>query len=684
MVQSMGNGGKPTDLRPGLAVVQRFRILPDDPLFRKDAISREGFALLLSCILWSVPLLGLACPAAGQISPGPLSRSHQSLKGTTNCTTCHRLAAGESKFKCVDCHSEIASRIAARRGLHASYNLKAGSSQDCVRCHSEHNGEDSPLIEWDIKTFDHKQTGYVLEGKHAGLACSRCHNAEHVLPSEHLAIRVKDLNKTFLGISPNCVTCHQDQHKGRLGENCLQCHGYNDWKTVSVGRFDHSQTRFPLTGLHAQVACQKCHKPGPDNIPRYAGIAFGTCSDCHSDPHRGSFTQGCQACHNTSGWKRVSAQAVNERFDHSNTKFPLLGKHATVECTQCHAGGDFKKPLVFQKCADCHQPNPHKGQFAKRTQGGECSSCHTVEGFKPSTFTVKDHATTAYPLQGGHAMVSCSGCHIPKGTDTLFKIKFQRCTDCHTDQHAGQFAAAPHFNGCEGCHDLQGYKPSTFTLARHQATRFGLTGGHRAVPCGDCHKQSDTFQPNAAVYHWNELSCTSCHADPHRGQFTERMQQVRAAGVAVSCEACHSTRSWNELSHFDHSQTSFPLLGTHRATACMDCHKPPNQETRLLNVDFKAAPTRCEQCHENIHGKQFAKGEITPCAECHNSSQWRPSLFDHDKRTGFSLQGVHQNVRCEGCHKLTRVVEGKPVLFYKPTPKECADCHGPVTPVRKQ
>jgi hypothetical protein len=210
-----------------------------------------------------------------------------------------------------------------------------------------------------------------------------------------------------------------------------------------------------------------------------------------------------------------------------------------------------------------------------------------------------------------------------------------------------------------------------------------LTGSHVAVPCGDCHKESDTFKPKSILYHWNELSCTSCHLDPHKGQFRDRMQQVRADGTAIGCEACHSTRSWKELSGFDHSKTSFPLVGAHRATACMDCHKPPNQETRLIHVDFKAAPSKCEECHQDIHGGQFAQGGITPCAQCHNSGRWKPSLFDHDKRTAFPLQGAHQNVRCEGCHKLTRVVEGKPVLFYKPTPKECAACHGSNLPAQK-
>jgi hypothetical protein len=57
-------------------------------------------------------------------------------------------------------------------------------------------------------------------------------------------------------------------------------------------------------------------------------------------------------------------------------------------------------------------------------------------------------------------------------------------------------------------------------------------------------------------------------------------------------------------------------------------------------------------------------------------------LFDHDTRTTFSLLGAHRNVRCEGCHKLTRVMGDKTVLFYKPTPKDCAACHGSSIPAK--
>jgi hypothetical protein len=632
----------------------------------------EFLGWIVLSILWT------SIPAASQISPGPLSRAHQSVNGVTGCTTCHEISAGKPTFNCLDCHREIARRIGARKGLHATYNIQPGSSLECVNCHSEHNGEDFILTKWDLKTFDHNRTGYRLEGKHSGPGCNRCHTPEHVSESERAAIKVKDLSRTFLGVSPSCTNCHQDQHAGRLGPSCLQCHNYSDWKIISLPKFDHSLTRYPLTGLHSQVACQQCHIPGPDKQPRYIGIAFDKCSDCHTDPHRGGFSQTCQSCHGTAGWKKISAPALNRTFDHFRTRFPLLGRHAEVDCVQCHAGGDFTRTLVFQKCADCHRPDPHGGQFSKRAGGSECTSCHTVDGFKPAVFGLKEHASTAYPLQGRHATLQCAQCHIPKGKATVYKMKFQQCTDCHRDEHAGQFAAPPHFNSCEHCHTPQRFVPSTFGLRRHNETPFGLSGSHVAVACGDCHQPSAGFRPKpTARYHWQDLACTSCHADPHQGRFFKFMRQTTASGKRLECEACHSSESWQEFSRFDHSRTGFPLIGAHGVTKCTGCHEPPAPEAGLINADFKAAPAKCEACHADSHGLQFAKGGITPCAECHDSMKWKPSLFDHDRQAVFALQGAHRSLDCQSCHKLTRTVNGRAVLFYRPTPKECAACHAP-------
>ncbi|HWX91449.1 MAG TPA: cytochrome c3 family protein [Terriglobales bacterium] len=634
---------------------------------------------------WGLFLLGLALLAAGpagaQISPGPLAEQHQFLDGAIHCTECHKLGSSQPEFRCIGCHSDIGARIAAKRGLHASYRIPAGSSQECSRCHSDHNGVTFPMIKWEPTKFDHKETGYLLEGKHAGLACNKCHTPERIPAAERAAIKMKDLSKTFLGIPQACVTCHKDFHEGRLGPNCIQCHNFTDWKDTA-GKFDHSKTRYPLTGLHQEVKCEKCHTADATGAPRYKGLPFGKCDDCHADPHKGSFKdKSCASCHNTNGWKKVSNAGLSNNFDHSKTKYPLVGKHLTVECEACHAKGDFKKELAFAKCTDCHKDD-HNGQFAKRPKGIECEQCHKVEGWKPSLFDVKAHEKTDYPLVDGHAMVKCAGCHVPKGKETQFTtVKFKRCTDCHKDEHNNQFAGKPYENQCDQCHNLKGYSPSTFTLALHKKTKFELTGGHVAIPCGDCHKLADKKQPKALVpYHFADLSCTSCHEDIHHGQFQERMVKVGASGQAAGCTACHGTKSWHELDAFDHNQTTFKLEGAHRAVACIDCHKPPNLETKMLNVDFKKAPGKCEDCHEDAHGGQFAKlfpNQITLCSDCHNASKWKPSLFDHDKRTTFALEGEHRNVACAGCHKLFKAVDGKQVLFYAPTPKLCSDCHGP-------
>jgi hypothetical protein len=614
-----------------------------------------------------------------QISPGSLSKAHRSLSGPTQCTSCHRVGAGSANFKCLECHTEIANRIASKRGLHATFGAISQSQKECVSCHSEHNGENFAITHWEPLPgkFDHRKTGYVLEGKHAGLECVKCHTAQKIPAASRRELANKDLGHTFLGLSRDCISCHEDKHNGRLGQNCLQCHNFNEWKTVAVGteHFDHSRTRYPLTGLHAQVACQKCHLPGADGKPKYVGLEFDRCSACHSDPHRGTMAGTCESCHNTGGWKRVSMQAVSAKFDHSKTAYPLLGKHVSVRCEACHAGADFKKPVAHTKCTDCHKPDPHNGQFIKRADRGECSGCHTVDGFKPSLFTVKEHATSAYPLQGKHASVKCEGCHIPAGRATLYKIKFAKCTDCHKDEHQTQFAAAPYFNQCEKCHTLNGYRPSTFTLARHKDSRFVLTGSHVATACNECHKAKNPLEPKAVAYRFEDRSCTACHEDPHRGQFKERMVRANGKGV-TGCEVCHSTKTWTDLTRFDHSATKFPLVGTHRAVACIDCHKPPNMGVKLRDADFKAAPSACEDCHSDIHGGQFAKAKVTRCAECHNSTKWRPSLFDHEK-TAFSLQGAHKSVRCAACHTNVRLVADKQILFYKPTPTRCIDCHGP-------
>jgi hypothetical protein len=327
---------------------------------------------------------------------------------------------------------------------------------------------------------------------------------------------------------------------------------------------------------------------------------------------------------------------------------------------------------------DCHK-DPHGGQFAQHADGGRCESCHTVQGFSPSTFSVADHAKTGFPLKAPHDRVECAKCHIPAGEQTRFRIAFALCTDCHKDPHAGQFAGPPWENHCERCHTGFTFKSNTMTLALHEKTRFPLTGSHVAVACDDCHKPLGGS--TVAVYHFPNLACTTCHEDVHHGEFATRMQARDSSGKPLGCEACHSTQAWQDLARFDHSTTRFALLGSHRAVACIDCHRPPAMETNLLHVHFADAPHDCAMCHESPHGGQFGAREKI-CGSCHNSDKWRPSLFDHEK-TAFSLKGAHQNVACGKCHVNKRQVNGTDVLLYKPTPTTCEACHGGAVPATK-
>ena len=613
-----------------------------------------------------------------QVSPGPLSRAHHDISGTLDCLSCHRLFAGSSIFRCVECHKEIDQRVSKRKGFHGGVVGLEETDKACVRCHSEHNGENFSLIHWEPsqRAFDHRKTGYTLEGKHTELTCQQCHNAKNVGATERATIKMKDLNRTFLGLSRDCLACHEDTHHGQLGKDCLKCHTLSGWKGPSG--FDHSRTKFPLVGAHIRLACTKCHKPSETKAIKYVGLAFDRCASCHIDPHKAAFKSDCNSCHSSTRWNEIQSSEFASRFDHAKTKYPLLGKHSEVQCRTCHRGLSFTTPLAHGQCADCHR-DPHQAQFRARKDGGACESCHTVDGFKKAKFGVAEHAATSYPLEGKHAVVACAKCHPSVGQETLYKIRASRCADCHKDIHGGQFAGSPYGNQCESCHTVKGFLPSTFTLARHEKTRFPLAGGHLAVACSDCHQARRLPGTTLPVpYHFDDLTCSNCHFDPHRGQFSKRMSKADRDGKPLGCEACHTTQMWSDIGRFDHATSNYILVGAHRAVACILCHKPPNLELTMKNVSFRSAPKNCEGCHEDPHAGQFARDGRNPeCAQCHTTSKWRPSLFDHQKGTSFSLEGVHRDVPCRSCHKSTEESDGQPVLIYRKTPRQCAACHGP-------
>lgn len=617
-------------------------------------------------------VLFLALGARAQISPGPLSNAHRDLEGVAKCGACHEFGAGSRGFKCLECHVEIRKRLDANAGFHARAYKKSATQTDCSRCHMEHNGQGFVLTRLDRKDFNHEaQTGFRLQGKHREQKCESCHNGKKIEPAQRAVIKLKDINRSFLGLRRECGSCHEDRHGGQLGADCTRCHSQEAWKPASG--FNHSQTHFSLTGQHQTVACLKCHvqKAGQTTVLAsgqpailFKGLTFDSCQNCHNDPHRGGFREvnfrgACDTCHNTGGWKNNNPDTG---FKHELTRFPLTGKHAEVACAKCHKTVDFHKPIAHERCSDCHQ-DQHNGQFVRNGEATDCRQCHNETGFKPTRFDTAMHQRAAFPLEGKHATLQCEKCHTPAGKATVYKTGKLICSACHEDGHAGAFAAAPVSNRCDQCHTVAGYLPTTFTVTRHEQTKFPLTGKHATVECASCHKPLTTAAAASGTpkrYRFDSLSCNGCHADPHQ--------------TKQACETCHVTQGWKDVRPFDHGTTRFALQGAHlKDVKCLQCHPAAGAGPAPV---FAGTKPQCAGCHlkKDVHGGQFLGSRPEDCANCHNSAAWNQNGFSHE-HAAFTLDRAHRNVDCVKCHKERIVAGAKPVRTYRGTPLECVQCH---------
>jgi hypothetical protein len=533
---------------------------------------------------FSLPILFLI-PAMlfAQLSPGRLARVHSTLEGIDKCTSCHPVGNRLSNDKCMECHKEIRTAIASRHGLHAQ-----SANKRCDECHSDHNGEEFRIINFDTTGFDHRQiTGFAREGKHATIACDSCHTWSYVKSPGIHALHASR-QQTYLGLSDSCASCHADVHKGQFVSLCSACHDTKAWKPAAT--FSHHRSRYPLTGKHIKVACADCHKGVVERTTAvlYRGMPFSTCESCHRDPHVKTFERRCDECHTTADWKNTKGAT----FDHQRTGFPLNGKHATVQCLACHAA----KPTAmnasdeqgfhiskFRLCTDCHA-DAHAGQFAHRADGGKCEPCHTDVDFATTLYSVEQHASSAYPLTGAHVATSCVACHKngavkAKSTRQYHWDRKVTCATCHTDPHKEQFSRAN--KPCESCHVTDSWSKLLFD---HAKSRFPLDGKHGSVACAKCHEKADPVR-----YVGVDTACAPCHKDPHTGQF--------AKNGSTRCEPCHSATSWKNLT-FDHNTSSrFILTKAHADVQCAKCHPVEAQGGKPF-VRYKPLRSECEDCHK--------------------------------------------------------------------------------------
>lgn len=153
------------------------------------------------------------------------------------------------------------------------------------------------------------QSKFKLTGAHHFVTCIACH-----------------ARSRFWGTPQACEACHLDRYRAVKSPDheaagfpmdCSQCHVTSRFKGARGGHTANS--KFPLTGRHAEAGCAACHENG-----EYKKLD-AACVSCHladyeatKNPNHASTGIGkeCSVCHTPSGW-------AGARTDHSQTQFPL-------------------------------------------------------------------------------------------------------------------------------------------------------------------------------------------------------------------------------------------------------------------------------------------------------------------------------------------------------------------------
>lgn len=422
--------------------------------------------------------------------------------------TGYELEGEHGRIDCRECHqpSNIAnSEIRDRQGTYL------GMGTTCLTCHTDyHQGTlvsrctDCHNIESfrPAPGFDHAETEYPLTGAHREVDCIDCHEK---------GVRYGEEYQAFSGVSHNeCTDCHNDEHNGRFGQNCLECHTIFSWTRLkSNTNFDHDLTDYPLEGQHKNVECIECHTSG-----RYAApLSFSRCDDCHDDYHEGDFTtsagkRDCAECHNVMQPFTWSSYSIP---DHNESDWPLEGAHIATPCFACHKPDEQPKwsfALESTACVSCHD-DVHDGLISEKYYPNKtCESCHSSITWARVDF---DHNTTDWELEGAHASVDCRECHwVEEGEKHQeFMGRSTDCASCHTNPHGAQFEEGG-VTDCLRCHTLSSeWNIATFD---HNSTEFPLDGKHASLDCVECHlSKLDEDGVERVEYNIDSFECIDCH-----------------------------------------------------------------------------------------------------------------------------------------------------------------------------
>jgi len=207
---------------------------------------------------------------------------------------------------------------------------------------------------------------------------------------------------------------------------------------------------------------------------------------------------------------------------HDRTNFPLVGKHRTLSCRECHVD------LVFEgtptDCEYCHWIRRQDDRYSLRL-GTRCSDCHTPQSWKKVDPALWSHAVNVgFPLVGAHRTLDCEACHGSAG----FSARPTDCYSCHAADY--QRATEPNHvqsgfsHDCTICH---GPAPTSWAAGAFDHPFPIRSGRHAGFACTDCHPTSD----------FRVFNCLGCH---EQAQTTSRHDEVPGFSYSSpACYACH-------------------------------------------------------------------------------------------------------------------------------------------------
>ena len=381
----------------------------------------------------------------------------------------------------------------------------AGFPTTCETCHSVNN--------WQLARFDHNQFAkFPLTGAHATVLCASCHVGGH-----------------YQGTVATCAGCHSKDFATTTNPNhvaagfpqtCETCHNTVQWLGAT---FDHSTTKFPLTGKHTTVACAQCHTNG-----QYATLPT-TCVSCHLPDYQktttpnhvaASFPQTCETCpqHDAVAGRDVRSQHHQVSADRQAHDRRLRD----VPCQRpVRDAADDLRVLPPAGLSENDDSEPRRGQLP----AGPARLCHNTDAWLGAVFNHNTHQVPAdRKAYDGRLRDVPRQRPVRDPADDLRLVPPDRI---FRRPRAPNHVAARFPQTCETCHNTTQWLGAAFN---HSTTKFPLTGKHTTVACATCHVNGQ--------YATLPTTCVSCHLPDY--QKTTTPNHV-AASFPQTCETCHNT-----------------------------------------------------------------------------------------------------------------------------------------------